>query len=60
MYCYVSVYLYIKSNRECRYVFLYGKYIIYECFNDESFFEINNVKCFVNSCIEINVLMYVR
>lgn len=60
MYRYVSVYLYIKSNREYRYVFLYGKYIIYERFNDESFFEINNVKCFVNSCIEINVLMYVR
>lgn len=58
MYCYVSVYLYIKSNREYRYVLLYGKYIIYERFNDESFFEINNVKCFVNSCIELNVLMY--
>lgn len=58
MYRYVSVYMYIKSNREYRYVFLYGKYIIYERFNDESFFEINNVKCFVNSCIELNVLMY--
>lgn len=37
----------------------HGKYTTYERLNDESFLEINNVKCFANSCIEINALMYV-
>lgn len=58
MYRHVSAYMHTKSNREHRHVSPHGKYTTYERLNDESFLEINNVKCFANSCIEINALMY--